>query len=122
MDINEIWKDVVGYEGRYQVSNLGRVRSLDRLEPFMDKLRRHHGRVMIPQYFHGYMQVHLRKCGQRTKFWIHRLVAVTFMPESINECVHHKDRDRQNNCLENLEWCTVDVNNQQRKNSKDVVF
>ena len=103
--MNEIWKDIKGYEGRYQVSNLGRVRSLkfkshtrfskaDILTASKDKM--------------GYMCVSL----SRKSFKIHRLVAIAFIdnPNGLR-CVNHKDEDKTNNKVENLEWCSYKYNN-----------
>ena len=98
--MEEIWKDVVGYEGKYQVSNLGNVRNSK-------------GKILKPQERrHGYLSVwlyggdHLK--GRTGKaFSIHRIVAEAFLtrPNGCNE-VNHKDECKQNNCADNLEWCT----------------
>ena len=109
----EIWKDIVGYEGLYQVSNLGNVKSLDR--------KRFNGRVMankkgevIKQNIskRGYCFLPLSKEGVRKNMLVHRLVAIAFLPNPDNlPQVNHKDEDKQNNSLYNLEWCDAQYNN-----------
>ena len=109
----EIWKDIEGYEGLYQVSNLGRVRSLGR-----DIVRRtrygtmapYHiaGRLLKPLHSQGdYCYVHLfGNDGTSTNHKVHRLVAKAFVPnpDNMNE-VNHIDEDKDNNRADNLEWC-----------------
>lgn len=109
----EIWKDVVGFEGHYQVSNLGNVRSLPRL-----RLSRGgsfapvKGKMLVPQLKKdGYFRVHLRKDEINTYPSVHRLVAQAFLDNSENKpCVNHKDGVKVNNTVDNLEWCTVSEN------------
>ena len=102
--MKEIWKDVVGYEGYYQVSNLGRVRSL-----ISNKI--------LSQYQgnHGYMCLRLGKCDHVSKklVLVHRLVAQAFIPNPNNlPQVGHKDESRTKNYADNLEWVlSVDNNN-----------
>lgn len=100
----EIWKDISGYEGLYQVSNLGRVKSLERIDnnnhPVKEKI------IKPYKTIGGYMQVCLWKNGKVKHLQIHRLVAQAFIPNPYNlpEC-NHKDENPLNNCVENLEWC-----------------
>jgi hypothetical protein len=96
----EIWKDVPEYEGHYQVSNLGRVKSLKRGKNKILKTR-DNGR--------GYMQVSLRKEGERKRFLVHRLVMFTFLGESDMD-VNHINGIKTDNHLENLEYCTRSEN------------
>ncbi len=111
--MKEIWKDIVGYEGYYQVSNLGRVKSLSRhcvvgWADFLSKEK------ILKQSINngGYKYVWLHKSGQRKIFKIHRLVAMAFIPNPKGfRCVNHKDENRENNNVENLEWCTHSYNN-----------
>lgn len=109
----EVWKDVSGFEGYYQVSNLGRVRSLDR-KVWSEKRGIFHfqkGRVLKPVNIHGYWRVLLSKDGKPAKAIVHRLVAGAFLPNPENlEYVNHKDENKSNNRLENLEWCTPKYN------------
>lgn len=100
----EEWRDVIGYEGLYQVNNLGNVRSLHWYGG--DKIKE------ISQHnLNGYMNVHLYKNGKLKNCGVHRLVARAFIPmEEGKEIVNHKDENRANNCVENLEWCDKSYN------------
>ena len=120
----EEWRDVVGFEGAYQVSNLGRVRSLDRDIPYVNNgtptILHTKGRVLkLHPDKYGYPRVGLR-CGEKNKLaGVHRLVAQAFLPNPDNlPCVNHKDYQRDNNCVDNLEWCTVDYNNHYSENQE----
>lgn len=100
--MKEIWKDCKGYEGKYQVSNLGRVWSIGSqkyLKGSYDK--------------DGYIQVYLTAKNGKTKIEkIHRLVALAFLDNPNNyPQVNHKDKNKQNNCVDNLEWCDIKYNN-----------
>ena len=103
--MNEVWKDIKGYEGRYQVSNLGRVRSLK----FKSHTRFSKSGVLTAMKDSlGYMCVNL----SRKTFKVHRLVAGAFIENPNNyKCVNHKDEDKTNNKAENLEWCSHKYNN-----------
>jgi hypothetical protein len=102
----QIWKDISGYEGLYQVSNTGKVRSLN---------YRHTGKtkVMKPSTNKlGYKCVNLCKDGKRKIYFIHRLVALAFIPNPNNyPIINHKDENPSNNAVWNLEWCTYEYNN-----------
>lgn len=109
MSENEVWKDVVGYDGRYQVSNKGNVRSVARKDSIGRKCG---GRVLRPGYDKdGYRQVSLCKDGKPKTKKIHRLVTEIFIPNpnGFSE-VNHKDEIKTNNYVENLEWCTRKYN------------
>ena len=87
--MKEIWKDIKDYEGLYQVSNWGRVRSLDRLGTDRRKLK---GKILSPRERSGYWCVSLRKDGNNIDISVHRLVAVAFIPNPNNfPQVGHKD-------------------------------
>lgn len=111
--MQEIWKPVPGYEGYYEVSSLGRIRSIDRCtknrwgsETF------HRSQVMKCRIFkNGYAHVKLTKDGKRYEPSVHRLVAIAFIPNP-NELpqVNHIDGDKANNTVQNLEWCTGSEN------------
>lgn len=110
--MEEIWKDVVGYEGYYQVSNLGRVRSLDRITSNGRKIK---GKILstkvnTPPY---YPRVSLSVNGKMKLVQVHRLVAQAFVynpdPEHKTQ-VGHKDESRTNNRADNLEWVTPKEN------------
>ena len=91
----ELWKDIEGYEGLYQVSNLGRV--------YSKKTNRF---LTMKKGNHGYERVALFKDGKQKFYLKHRLVAQAFIPNPDNlPEVNHKDEDKSNNCVSNLEWC-----------------
>ena len=102
--MNEIWKDVIGFEGHYQVSNKGKVRSIKNnkikeLKPYKEIKRC------------GYLSVYLRLPGQKFTKKVHRLVAEAFIPNPNGfPEVNHIDENKENNCVENLEWCTGEYN------------
>ena len=107
--LKEIWKDVVGYEALYQVSNLGRVRSKNRLDGSGNK-RKGMVRKLNPQK-DGYIHVNLCKSGKVKHIGVHRLVAQAFIPNPQNKPqVNHIDGDKANNHLSNLEWSTRSEN------------
>lgn len=93
----EIWKDIEGYEG-YQISNIGRVRRNDRL-------------LKTIKYNTGYLRTGLCKDGKQKLYYVHRLVAKAFIPNPDNlPQVNHKDEDKTNNRVDNLEWCDAKYN------------
>lgn len=104
----EVWKPVVGWEGLYEVSNTGRVRSLDRQGVNEKGHGKRNGKVLAPNYTKfGYIRVGLSINGKKTSYMVHRLVAEAFIPNPENlPFINHKDEIRNNNNAENLEWCT----------------
>lgn len=95
----EIWKDIEGYNGKYQVSNLGRV---------MHKTK---GIMKTSSNSKGYHVIGLAKNGVKRHFFVHRLVAQTFIPnQNKHPQVNHIDEDKTNNRVDNLEWCTAKHN------------
>lgn len=99
--MKEIWKDIKGYEGLYQVSNIGRVRII------VSRRRSTVGHIMKPWLKRGYLKVGLVKDGVQHNHFIHRLVAETFIPNPLNKPqVNHIDEVKTNCSVENLEWVT----------------
>ena len=107
--MEEVWKEVEGYEGIYEVSSKGRFRSLDRYveysdgrKPVFKKGRLINGNLTTD----GYIRIKLNKNGKTKSMGLHRLVAIAFIPcDNKNEMeVNHIDCNRTNNCVENLEW------------------
>lgn len=122
-------KPIKGYEGLYEVDNLGRVFSLDRVKLVDDNGRIYHKPLKGKQLSavarpKGYQVVTLTKDGKCTSKYVHRLVAEAFIPNPHGfPCINHKDECPSNNCPENLEWCTIAYNNaygtgRQRRNEK----
>lgn len=110
--MEEIWKTIKSHPS-YEVSNRGRVRSVDRISSRKGNPCRLGGMMLKPRDIKGYMAVTLWD-GNREKhkrFFVHRLVAEAFIPNPDNlPCVNHKDESRTNNNAENLEWCTHKYN------------
>lgn len=111
---NEEWRDVIGYEGKYQVSCLGRVRSVERLIKTnrfnITKLVK--GRIMkLKLRREGYLEVNLWLEGKYKTHKVHRLVAMAFIanPNNYKE-INHKDENKANNHIDNIEWCTSKYN------------
>ena len=101
----EIWRDIKNYEGIYEVSNLGRIKSISRNGTIKEN------RILKPNKVMGYSQVGLQKYGTRKYKKIHRLVAEAFIPNPENKKeVNHKDGNKANNCVDNLEWVTTSEN------------
>lgn len=113
--MTEIWKDVVGYEGIYEVSNKGRVRTHKDKVSWSNryqKWRHWQQRYLKDKTPNGRdVRVSLRKDGKPKDFLVHRLVAFSFIPAvKGKECINHIDGNPKNNNVENLEWCTYKEN------------
>lgn len=114
--VSEEWRDIIGYEGWYQVSSEGRIKSVDRL------VRHRKGFVKLPEkilnpsrHYAGYLIISLYKNRQRKACFVHRLVAGAFIENSdanVKREVNHKDKDRTNNRTANLEWVSPAENAQ----------
>lgn len=118
--MNEQWKDIKGYEGLYRVSNLGRVKGLNRVDSIGRKVIG--GIMRSSNDKDGYKLITLCKKAKRTTYKVHRLVAQAFIPNP-NDLpqINHIDEDRTNNCIENLEWCTSQYNNNYGDRTKNSV-
>lgn len=110
--MEEIWKDIAGYEGLYQVSNLGRVKSLDKYIPFNGTISLRKGKILKQKTNkYGYKCLRLFKNGCGKWLIAHRIVAQAFIPNPNNlPQVNHKDENKSNNLVENLEWCDAKYN------------
>lgn len=119
--MEEIWKDIEGYEGLYQVSNLGKVRSCDRYVRSVSKSgkvyrRRLNGLILQDYQSDGYHMIDIQKYNIRESFLVHRLVAKAFVDNPDNKpAVNHIDRNKDNNSYNNLEWVTNQENSQHAK-------
>lgn len=112
--MQEIWKDISGYEGVYQVSNWGNVKSLERsvnIKSSSKKLFPVKEKILTPSKNTRYCFVTLRKNKKSYRHSVHRLVAEAFIPNPLNlPEVNHKDENKRNNSVDNLEWCTPKYN------------
>lgn len=104
--MEEVFRDIKGYEGLYQISNLGKVRSLNYRRTNTTQILRQ-GKQKA-----GYLFVLLCNSKGHKTNRIHRLVADAFIPNTNNyPCVNHKDENKENNNIDNLEWCDIKYNN-----------
>lgn len=110
--MEEIWKDIEGYEGLYQVSNMGRVKSLTRNRRGRNNAPNPiQGRILKQHIYFGYCYISLCKNRKYKGFRVHRLVAHAFIPNPDNlPQVNHRDENKTNNCIDNLEWCDGEYN------------
>ena len=108
----EIWKDIVGYEGLYQVSNFGRVKGLPITTCFSSRIKKHKERILTPSIGkRGYYVVVLSKKGKAKTFMLHRIIAKAFIPNEENlPQIDHIDTNKLNNSINNLRWCTAKGN------------
>ena len=107
--MQEIWKPIKDYEGIYEVSNLGRIKTLSRTingRKMPEKIKK------LDKTKQGYLRIELSKNKINKKYSVHRLVAQTFIDNANNyPCINHKDENKMNNNVDNLEWCTHLYNN-----------
>ena len=114
----EIWKDIKGYEGLYQISNLGRIKSLPRSKRNFNINTKQLDTITIPEKIrkpqltkYGYYRIGLTKNHKQTYYSVHRLVAEAFIlnPDNLTQ-INHKDEVKTNNEVDNLEWCDAKYN------------
>lgn len=105
----EIWKDIQGFENKYQVSNIGRVKSLS----YFNNLGKFKKSIILKKRLtdRGYNTAVIYNDGKQKTFKVHRLVAIEFIPNPQNKpFVNHIDGNKENNIVSNLEWCTHSEN------------
>jgi hypothetical protein len=120
--MNEVWLPIEGYEGTYEVSNLGQVRSLDRTVETKAGPRRCKGRILKQRVNRqtGYWHTNLNLEGKMRTYQVHRLVALAFLgPPGDGEQVDHRNNDRTDNRLVNLRWATGSENLQNQRTPKN---
>lgn len=109
----EIFIPIKGWEGLYEISNIGRVKSLSRYKCFLKPL---------PKKV-GYLQINLKGKGVSKYYLIHRLVAIHFIDNPNGySCVNHLDNNRSNNNMDNLEWCSHEMNSAHMKSQNRQAF
>jgi hypothetical protein len=108
----EVWKDIKGYEGIYQVSNLGRVKGLRKRNNAYNVYYKKEFIMKLQKNHKGYLKVQLNNdLIKRKMFFVHRLVAEAFIPNPNNlPQINHKDENKENNVVDNLEWCDNSYN------------
>lgn len=109
----EIWKDIKGYEGLYQASNFGRIKRLEALLPDKNGNKHYSPEKILKPWKHksGYQLIGLNKYGCRKAKLIHRIIAEAFIENPHDKPqINHKDGDKTNNCVSNLEWVTNSEN------------
>jgi len=118
--MEEIWKSINGFEGKYEVSNCGRVKSLDRTTVDSNgNIRNYNGKLLKlkPNKVRGYTAVRLYKDGKANHIEVHRLVGLHFIPNPDNlPVINHKNTIRHDNHVDNLEWCSY-IDNIKHKGS-----
>lgn len=126
MSKTEVWKNIPGFEGLYQASSLGRIRSLDMKVKYKNTsstaLKK--GKILSPKTTNkGYLEVVLMKNSVRHVKRVHRLVALAFIPNPENyTTINHINENKKDNSIESLEWCTVRHNCEAYTASRNVVY
>ena len=120
---NEIWRDIEGYEGLYQVSNKGRVKSVERIvwdnRGYYKTIQE---KILKPEKTKwGYLRVVLCRDNKKKHYMIHRLVGQVFLENPQNlPVINHIDENKENNCSSNLEWCSISYNNNYNDRTKKI--
>lgn len=121
---NEVWKDIVDYEGLYKISNYGRIKTLERdyFSGMYNSIKKHQQEMIRKneKTKNGYFRIALTKNGKTKRYLVHRLVAQHFIPNLNNfSQINHKDENKENNYYKNLEWCNNRYNmNYGKRNEK----
>lgn len=116
--MQEVWREISGYEGYYEISNLGKVRSVDRLD--CSKHLRKGKEIKLKTDKDGYKVVCLCR-GNRKYYKVHRLVAMTFIPNPLDfPQVNHKNELKYDNSADNLEWCSTKYNSNYGTRNKKI--
>lgn len=110
--MKEIWKDIKGYEGLYMVSNLGRIKSIDRTVIQQGREQKYSGRIIQPYVNNsGYLMVSISRGNNKKRFTVHYLVASAFIPNPHNfPQINHINENKLDNNVSNLEWCSIKYN------------
>lgn len=114
--MEEIWKPIPGYEGYFEASTQGQIRSVDRIAKGRWGAAKRKSRILTPNNTgNGYQQVKFSIDGNKSQPLVHRLIAETFIPNPNNlPQVNHKDGNKENNRADNLEWCSASYNSTHR--------
>jgi hypothetical protein len=116
----EVWKDIKGYEGLYEISNLGRIKSMWRKKESQLLFGFYQNGRIITTHTHKNKSiiVSLRKDSKHKRHYLHRLLAIAFIPNPHNKpCINHLDGNRSNNEMDNIEWCTYKENSEHAYNN-----
>lgn len=127
--MQEIWKNIKDYEGLYQVSNFGKVKRLQHKRCDRNQIMKERLVKVIKPSNNWYPYLSLCKNGKTKNVYLHRLIAIAFIPNPNNyPCINHKDGNKQNNKIDNLEWCSFSHNNKEahklklnKGNAKNVI-
>ena len=121
MITEEMWKDIPEYEGLYQASSYGNIKACARTIHYSNGkiIHKKEKALSLIKGYGQYLTVNLNKKGEHKVYNVHYLVALTFIPNTNNlPCINHKDEDKYNNHVENLEWCSYSYNTKYNNNMR----